>query len=116
MPKSKSKKANSSLKSWVAFVKKVQKEENISYPEAMKRASARKSEWKRGGSAMSMDTSSPMSSSMSSSSMGMNEPSALPSASTLSNSAMLGGKRRRTKKNRKSKKSRKSRKSRRRKH
>jgi hypothetical protein len=115
MPKSK--KANSSLKSWVAFVKKVQKEENISYPEAMKRASARKSEWKRGGSAM--DTSSPMSSSMSSSSMGgpsMGEPSALPSASTLSNSAMLGGKRRRTKKNRKSKKSRKSRKSRRRKY
>lgn len=113
MAKSKSRKANSSLKSWVAFVKKVQKEENISYPEAMKRASARKSEWKRGGSAMTMDTSSPMSSSMS---MSSSEPSALPSASTLSNSAMLGGKRRRTKKNRKSKKSRKSRKSRRRKY
>lgn len=40
--------ANKTLKSWVAFVKKVQKEENLTYPKAMKRASQRKKEWKRG--------------------------------------------------------------------
>ncbi len=45
----KTRKVNSALKSWVAFVKKVQHEEKISYPDAMKRASKRKSEWKRGG-------------------------------------------------------------------
>jgi hypothetical protein len=45
----KTRKVNSALKSWVAFVKKISKEENISYPKAMKRASTRKSEWKRGG-------------------------------------------------------------------
>jgi hypothetical protein len=48
----KTKKVNSALKSWVAFVKKISKEENISYPKAMKRASKRKSEWKRGGGEM----------------------------------------------------------------
>ena len=42
-------KINPALKSWVTFVKKVQHEEKITYPEAMKRASKRKSEWKRGG-------------------------------------------------------------------
>ncbi len=42
-------KANKTLKSWVAFVKKVQKEENISYKEAMSRAKARKKEWQHGG-------------------------------------------------------------------
>jgi len=36
------------LSSWVAFVKKVQHEEKISYSDAMKRASARKKEWKMG--------------------------------------------------------------------
>ena len=45
----KTRKVNSALKSWVEFVKKISKEENISYPKAMKRASKRKSEWKRGG-------------------------------------------------------------------
>ncbi len=45
----KTRKVNSALKSWVAFVKKISKEEKISYPKAMKRASTRKSEWKRGG-------------------------------------------------------------------
>ena len=48
----KTKKVNSALKSWVEFVKKISKEENISYPKAMKRASKRKSEWKRGGGGM----------------------------------------------------------------
>jgi len=44
----KTRKGNNMLKSWVAFVKKVQHEEKISYSDAMKRASKRKSEWKRG--------------------------------------------------------------------
>ena len=47
----KSRKVNPALKSWVKFVKKIQHEEKISYPEAMKAASKRKSEWKRGGGA-----------------------------------------------------------------
>ena len=46
--KGKTRKGNKMLSSWVAFVKKVQREENISYSDAMKRASARKKEWKRG--------------------------------------------------------------------
>ena len=37
------------LKSWRKFVRKVQHEEHLSYPKAMKRASARKREWQRGG-------------------------------------------------------------------
>lgn len=45
----KSRKVNPALKSWVKFVKKIQHEEKITYPEAMKRASKRKSEWQRGG-------------------------------------------------------------------
>jgi hypothetical protein len=46
--KSKTRKGNKMLSSWVAFVKKVQHEEQISYSDAMKRASARKKEWKMG--------------------------------------------------------------------
>ena len=45
----KSRKVNPALKSWVKFVKKIQHEEKLTYPEAMKRASKRKSEWQRGG-------------------------------------------------------------------
>ena len=47
--KSNKSRRNSILRSWVNFVKKVQKEENIGYGKAMSRAKARKSEWKRGG-------------------------------------------------------------------
>ena len=46
-------KVNKSLKDWVAFVKKVQKEEGISYADAMKRAKVRKDggeKWLSGGS------------------------------------------------------------------
>ena len=42
---------NKTLKSWVTFVKKVQKEEGISYRDAMMRAKARKKEWQHGGEA-----------------------------------------------------------------
>ena len=55
----KTRKVNSALKSWVAFVKKVQHEEKISYPDAMKRASKRKSEWKRGGSSTEVGLTPP---------------------------------------------------------
>ncbi len=48
MKKTHKNKGTSILKSWVAFVKKVQKEEHISYRDAMYRAKARKSEWKKG--------------------------------------------------------------------
>ena len=40
------------LASWRKFVRKVQHEEKITYPQAMKRASKRKSEWQRGGADM----------------------------------------------------------------
>jgi hypothetical protein len=46
---SKTRKGNKALSEWVTFVKQVQKEENLSYSKAMKRASKRKAEWKRGG-------------------------------------------------------------------
>lgn len=44
--KSKSRKSNSTLSSWVSFVKMVAKDEGISYKDAMTRASKRKHEWK----------------------------------------------------------------------
>jgi hypothetical protein len=43
------------LKSWRKFVRKVQHEEHLSYPKAMKRASQRKSEWQRGGATDGLD-------------------------------------------------------------
>ena len=46
----KKRKENHVLASWRKFVRKVQHEEKITYPEAMKRASKRKSEGQRGGS------------------------------------------------------------------
>ena len=45
----KKRKEPSVLASWRKFVRKVQHEEKITYPQAMKRASKRKSEWQRGG-------------------------------------------------------------------
>ncbi len=49
---------NPALGKWVAFVKKVQKEEKISYKEAMTRAKARKDKgekWMGGGEPMNME-------------------------------------------------------------
>jgi hypothetical protein len=46
-------KANKSLKAWVAFIKKVQREEKLSYKDAMMRAKQRKDKgekWMKGGS------------------------------------------------------------------
>jgi len=46
---------NASLRAWVSFVKKVAKEENLSYRDAMMRAKARKDKgekWMKGGDMM----------------------------------------------------------------
>jgi len=59
-------KANKGLKAWVAFVKKVQREEKLSYKNAIHRAKIRKDKgekWMSGGalsSSMSSSTSSPV--------------------------------------------------------
>jgi hypothetical protein len=46
-----------SKNSWTSFVMKIKKEENLpSLKEAMKRASERKSEWKRGGNSEPLET------------------------------------------------------------
>jgi len=61
-------KMNKSLKAWVTFVKKVQKEEKLSYKEAIHRAKVRKDKgekWMKGGAdtTSSPTTSSPTTSS-----------------------------------------------------
>ena len=51
-------KVNKSLKAWVTFVKKVQKEENLSYKDAIHRAKVRKDKgekWMTGGGEMEME-------------------------------------------------------------
>ncbi len=51
-------KVNKSLKAWVAFVKKVQKEEKLSYKDAIHRAKQRKDKgekWMKGGDNTPMD-------------------------------------------------------------
>ena len=55
-------KVNKSLKDWVNFVKKVQKEEGITYAQAMKRAKVRKDggeKWVSGGADASEAPSNP---------------------------------------------------------
>jgi hypothetical protein len=107
--KSKTRKGNKMLSSWVAFVKKVQHEEKISYSDAMKRASARKKEWKMGqmggenGPMMSNSMGNSMSNSMGKSmnkSKSQNESqyggaSDTSSSGSSSSSDMGGGRRRR---------------------
>ena len=54
-------KVNKSLKAWVAFVKKVQREEKLSYKEAIHRAKQRKDKgekWMKGGDGEEGPTSS----------------------------------------------------------
>ena len=61
MGKHHTRKVNPALKAWVAFVKKVQKEEKCSYPEAMKKAKIRKdkgAKW-RGGCGNSSSSLTP---------------------------------------------------------
>jgi hypothetical protein len=57
---------NASLKAWVAFVKKVQKEEKLSYKDAIHRAKQRKDKgekWMKGGEGTVSSSSSSVSSS-----------------------------------------------------
>jgi hypothetical protein len=85
-------KVNKGLKDWVTFVKKVQKEENISYPDAIHRAKERKDKgekWMTGGNSppspvliLDTETSSNNTSS--------------PVTSSSVNSPLMGGKKRRT--------------------
>ena len=56
---SKTRKEPNVLKSWRKFVRKVQHEEHLTYPKAMKRASQRKSEWQRGGATDGADSMAP---------------------------------------------------------
>jgi len=54
-------KMNKSLKAWVAFVKKVQKEEKLSYKDAIHRAKVRKDKgekWMKGGADSDVETTS----------------------------------------------------------
>ncbi len=83
------------LKSWRKFVRKVQHEEHLTYPKAMKRASQRKSEWQRGGATNddNMDTS--MDSKMAPSMEPSMSPKMAPSMSMPGMSDSKGGRRRR---------------------
>jgi hypothetical protein len=96
---------NASLKAWVTFVKKVAKEENLSYRDAMMRAKARKDKgekWMKGGQDGEFDygdeTSSPVDSSEVGAGTGMAAPPAsgiaAPPASGM-NEFQEGGRRRR---------------------
>ena len=54
---------NASLRAWVTFVKKVQREEKVSYKEAMMRAKKRKDKgekWRGGGNEMEISTDDEM--------------------------------------------------------
>jgi hypothetical protein len=100
---SKKRHGNASLRAWVTFVKKVQREEKVSYKEAMMRAKKRKDngeKW-RGGALMGGEE--------------MIEDEVFPDGDEVVESEeMVGGKRRRrTRKNRGSKKRKHGRKSRR---
>jgi hypothetical protein len=105
-------KANKGLKAWVTFVKKVQKEEKLSYKDAIHRAKQRKDKgekWMKGGVGTDENEDSTPSPSSSSEENEENE-------DLMMEGSMMteGGRRRRRtmRKSRKSKKSRKSRKSR----
>jgi hypothetical protein len=78
------------LRSWVNFVKKVQKDEKVSYKEAMTLASKRKSQWKhRGGEGESVSDEGNAGSSPSLSDIEWGDDD------VAEGSAMEGGKRRR---------------------
>lgn len=87
-------KVNPSLKAWTLFVKKVAKEENISYKEAMTRAKIRKDKgekWMKGGSISSSSSSSASLSSLENREEEEEEISTSPVTSSLSKT-FVGGK------------------------
>jgi len=88
----KKRKSNNILKSWVTFVKKVQKDEKIpSYKDAIKRASQRKREWKRGMMGGMTSTMSETAGSMTSSPMPSAPTSSMSPADVMPSSSMGGG-------------------------
>lgn len=92
-------KVNKSLKDWVAFVKKVQREEKLSYPDAIKRAKQRKDKgekWKMKGGDENNESEVPPT------------PPPLPEQTDVSIPSPLDGGRR-TKRRRRSRRSRRSR-------
>jgi len=113
-------KVNKSLKSWVAFVKRVQKEEKLSYKDAIHRAKVRKDKgekWMMKGGDDEYDDKSSSSTSGSSASASANDDSDSGSDSDSDNGTIKTGGRRRTRRRRgSSKKSRKTKRRRSRKH
>jgi len=98
-------KANKSLKAWVTFVKKVQKEEKLSYKDAIHRAKVRKDKgekWMMGGQTSSSETmgesmGESMGETSSSETMEGGEMTSTPSMELVEETAeIMGGKRRRT--------------------
>lgn len=78
--------ANKSLKQWVAFVKKVAKEEGLEYKDAMKRAKARSDKgekWQKGGNGDEPETKTPETNT----SGETKTPDATPSGETQNNSS-----------------------------
>ena len=101
------KRGNSALKSWVAFVKKVAKEEKLSYRDAMMRAKKRKDKgekWMMKGGVANVDAPQDLNSQHN----GNVEDST--AYSSLGSSSVGGKKSRRNRKSRKSRKSRRARK------
>ena len=96
---SKTRKEPNVLKSWRKFVRKVQHEEHLTYPKAMKRASQRKSEWQRGGATDGADSMAPK---MGANNMGANNMGAsmAPKMGTPGMAPKMGGRRRRSRKQR----------------
>ena len=92
-------KVNKSLKSWVAFVKRVQKEEKLSYKDAIHRAKVRKDKgekWMMKGGDDDYDDKSSSSTSGSSASASGNDDSDSDSDSDSDNGTIKTGGRRRT--------------------
>ena len=99
-------KMNKSLKAWVAFVKKVQKEEKLSYKDAIHRAKQRKDKgekWMKGGADTTV-TSTPIEE---------EEVIVTPESTEIIEETMEGGRRRRSRRHRGSKRHRGSRRHRR---
>jgi hypothetical protein len=99
-------KVNKSLKSWVAFVKKVQKQEKLSYKEAIHRAKVRKDKgekWMKGGDADAEDETTP------DETTGGDDDATEVAPDSADEEQAGGRKRRRSRKRRQSRKSRRSR-------
>jgi hypothetical protein len=91
-------KVNKSLKAWVAFVKKVQKEEKLSYKDAIHRAKQRKDKgekWMTGGNTMTIDGEDGMGPNMGPDDMDLNTGSVGETEEEGEGMGGIGGRRRR---------------------